>query len=148
MAYAQYLMTQTVQATDEDLKALLNVIQLALFSTDLSQFGHDLRGVYREAWETIAASVEAGGVDPRLFEVIARNTLGILGPAADTRSEWRSNLVELLHQATAHGDYNLMALLEEVIGLLDAGGNPAGLGEGLKGIYAKTWQAIIEGLSM
>ena len=40
-----------------------------------------------------------------------------------------------------------MALLEEVIGLLDAGGNPAELGEGLKGIYAKTWQAIIEGLS-
>ena len=36
MAYAQYLMTQTAQATDEDLKALLNVIQLALFSTDLS----------------------------------------------------------------------------------------------------------------
>ena len=40
----------------------------------------------------------------------------------------------------------MAALLDAVIGLLDASGNPAGLGERLKGIYAKTWQTIMEGL--
>jgi len=39
-----------------------------------------------------------------------------------------------------------MALLDAVIGLLDAGGDPAGLGEGLTGVYAQTWQAIVEQL--
>jgi hypothetical protein len=33
-----------------------------------------------------------------------------------------------------------------VIGLLDAGGNPTGLGYNLKGLYAKTWQEIVEKL--
>ena len=40
----------------------------------------------------------------------------------------------------------MVALLDAVIGLLDAGGNPAGLGEGLQGIYAQTWQGIVQGL--
>ena len=50
---------------------------------------------------------------------------------------------EIRNQATAGGNRNMVALLEAVIGLLDAGGNPAGLGEGLAGVYAKTWQAIV-----
>ncbi len=58
MEHMQYLTGQLAQATDERLKALLQVIQLALFSNDLSQLGRDLQGVYREAWETIAATVE------------------------------------------------------------------------------------------
>ncbi len=37
-------------------------------------------------------------------------------------------------------------LLDAVIGLLDAGGNSAGLGEGLTGIYARIWQNIVEQL--
>ncbi len=37
----------------------------------------------------------------------------------------------------------LVMLLDAVIGLLDADGNPKGLGEGLNGIYKRTWQAII-----
>ncbi len=146
MAQAQSLMTQVAQTSDAELKALLNVIQLALFGNELSQLGRDLLGVYRQAWDTIAVSVEAGGVDPQVFEAIARNTLAVLGPAAKQRGEWRSNLVDLRSQVTARGDRNMAALLEAVFGLLDAGGNPEGLGEGLKGIYAATWQAIVEGL--
>jgi hypothetical protein len=37
-------------------------------------------------------------------------------------------------------------LLDAVIGLLDANGNPDGKGEGLTGIYARTWQAIVHQL--
>ena len=148
MEHMQYLAAQLAQATDEGLKALLQVIQLALFSKDdLSQLGRDLQGVYREAWETIAATVEAGGVDARVFEAISNNTLAVLGPAASRRGEWRNNLVEIRNQATAHGDSNMAAMLDAVIALLDTGGNPSGLGNHLKGIYAKTWQAIVERLS-
>jgi len=146
MAHAQRLLAQVAQTSDEELKTLLHVIQLALFSNDFSQFGRDLRGVYRQAWETIAVSVEAGGVHLEVFEAIARNTLAVLGPAAQQHGEWRSNLVDLRNQVTAHGDRNMATLLEAVIGLLDSGGNPAGLGPGLKGIYAQTWHHILQGL--
>ena len=146
MAHAQYLMAQAGQTEDEELKALLNVIQLALFSKDFSQLGRDLHGVYRQAWERIAATVEAGGVDPRLFEAITGNTLAVLGPATNQRGEWRDDLSKVRNQATAQGDRNMVALLDAVIGLLDADGNPAGLGEGLQGIYAQTWQEIVRRL--
>jgi len=145
MAHAQYLMAQAAQTEDEELKALLNVIQLSLFSKDFSQLGRDLHGVYRQAWEGIAATVEAGGVDPRLFEAIASNTLAVLGPATNQRGKWRDNLVKLRNQTTAQGDRNMVALLDAVIGLLDADGNPAGLGEGLQSIYAQTWQELSRG---
>jgi len=78
-----------------------------------------------------------------VFNAIVNNTLAVLGPAAHQRSELRNNLVELLNQSTTMGDRNMVALLNAVIGLLDAGGNPTGLGENLKGIYAKTWQEIV-----
>jgi pentatricopeptide repeat protein len=146
--HMQYLTAQLAQASDEDLKALLQVIQLALFSkNDLWQLGRNLQGVYREAWEMITAAVEAGGVDVRVFEAIANNTLAVLGPAASRRGEWRNNLVEIRNQVTAHGDSNMAAMLDAVIALLDAGGNPSGLGNRLEGIYAKTWQAIVGRLS-
>ena len=61
MAHGQYLTEQLTQTTDEQLKALLEAIQLALFTPDLSQLGRDLQGVYRQAWETITPHVEAGG---------------------------------------------------------------------------------------
>src|SRR5438874_4815582 len=143
MEHMQYLNVMAGETTDEDLKALINTIQLALFSKDLSQFGRELKGVYRQAWEAIAASVESGGVDPDTFEAIINNTLAVLGPASNWRSEWRTNLVQVRNSATAGGNRNMVALLEAVIGLLDAGGDPAGLGEGLAGVYAKTWQAIV-----
>jgi tetratricopeptide (TPR) repeat protein len=146
MSHMQYLATQANETTDEDLKALLATIQLALFSQDLSQHGRDLKGVYREAWEAIVTSVEAGGVDSRLFETIVSNTLAVLGPAASRRSDWRNNLVEVRNQATVRGNRNLVGLLDAVIGLVDAGGIPTGLGEGLSGVYARTWQEIVRRL--
>jgi len=47
----------------------------------------------------------------------------------------------------AKGTRHLVTLLDAVIGLLDADGNPAGLGQGLEGIYAQIWQAIVQNLS-
>ena len=60
MAHVQYLAAMDSQTTDEELKALLQVIQLGLFGSDLSQLGQNLSGVYREAWEAIVV-VETGG---------------------------------------------------------------------------------------
>ena len=79
-----------------------------------------------------------------MFAAIINNTLAVLGPAAHQRNEWRNNLVELRNQSTTMGDRHMAALLDAVIGLLDAGGNPKGLGDDLKGIYAQTWQEIVK----
>jgi hypothetical protein len=146
MAHAQYLMALANETTDEEVKAFIQVIQLALFSNDLSQLGGDLKGAYRQGWEVIITGVKAGGVDLEMFEIIASNTVAVLGPAAAKRSEWRDNLAALRNQATAKGDRNMLALLNAVIGLLDAGGDASGLGDGLTGVYEKTWLAIVEKL--
>ncbi len=53
MAHAQYLAGMSTSATDAGLKALIQVIQLALFGGDLSQVGENLSGVYKQAWEMI-----------------------------------------------------------------------------------------------
>ncbi len=143
LAHAQYLTAQTTQATDDHLKALINTIQLALFSSDLSQLGRELQGVYRQAWEGIVIGVETGGVDPRLFDMITNNTLAVLGPTSNRRSEWRNDLVEMRNVAIAQGARHLLTLFDAVIGLLDAGGNPTDLGEGLTGVYEKTWQNLL-----
>src|SRR6266699_596587 len=143
LAHAQYLTAQTTQATDDHLKALINTIQLALFSSDLSQLGRELQGVYRQAWEGIVIGVETGGVDPRLFDMITNNTLAVLGPTSNRRSEWRNDLVEMRNVASAQGARHLLTLFDAVIGLLDAGGNPRDLGEGLTGVYYKTWQNLV-----
>ena len=83
MAHVQYLSAMSAQTTDEGLKALLQVIQLGLFGSDLSQLGQNLDGVYRVAWEVIVMGVETRGIYPRLFEMIIQNTLAVLEPAAD-----------------------------------------------------------------
>ena len=145
-AHGQYLTEQLTQTTDEQLKALLETIQLALFTHDLSQLGRDLQGVYRQAWETITVTVEAGGVDPDTFNILVSNTLAVLGPAASQRSEWRSTLTEMRNHTTMKGERNMGALLDNIIGLLDAEGNPAGLGQNLQGIYAQTWHALVQQL--
>jgi hypothetical protein len=59
MAYAQVLTVQAAQTTDEQLKALLTAIQLALFGGDRAQLGQDLEGVYLQAWQAIVAGVES-----------------------------------------------------------------------------------------
>lgn len=90
--------------------------------------------------------VELGGVDPGLFERIVQNTLEVLGSAAEKRSEWREVFTKIRRQGEEGDAQDLVALLDAVIGLLDAGGNPAGLGTNLKGVYARTWQKIVEHL--
>jgi tetratricopeptide (TPR) repeat protein len=61
MAHVQYLAALSTETTDEPLKALINVIQLALFGGDPSQLGQNLEGVYRQAWETILAGLTPSG---------------------------------------------------------------------------------------
>ena len=144
--YAHYLTTQITQTADEGLKALINVIHVGLFSTDIAALGTDLSGVYRQAWETIVDRVEADGQDPSLFARIVQNTLAVLGSAHDRRNEWRSNLVELRNEKMNDNAARLVTLLDAVIGLLDAEGKPDGLGDSLQGIYLRTWQAIVQQL--
>ena len=56
--------------------------------------------------------------------------------------------MQIRSQAMEGDAQELVALLDAVVGLLDAGGNPDGLGTNLKGVYARTWQAIVENLSI
>lgn len=78
-----------------------------------------------------------------VLNAIAHNTLAVLGPVPERRGEWRDALAALRNQATAAGDRPMVAFVDAVLALLDAGGNPAGLGEGLVGVYAIVWQAMI-----
>jgi hypothetical protein len=50
-------------------------------------------------------------------------------------------------QAIENGAEELVALLDLVIELLVAGGNPAGLGTKLTSIYTQVWKAIVERLA-
>lgn len=92
-------------------------------------------------------SVSAEGVDPRLFDMVVHNTVAVLGPTLEQRDQWRENLIQIKGQAAAQGVEQLVALSEAIIGLLDAQGDPAGLGSGLRGIYARTWQTIVARLT-
>jgi hypothetical protein len=62
MEHVQYLTMLAAQTKDEELKALIHTIQLALFGGDRTQLGQQLSGVYRQAWEAIVAGVEQGGM--------------------------------------------------------------------------------------
>ena len=61
MEYVGYLTTLSTSTTDEQLKSLLNALQLALFDGDHAHLGQDLKGVYRQAWETILATIATTG---------------------------------------------------------------------------------------
>ncbi len=61
MQHMQYLSAQAAKASDEGTKALINTIQLALFSSSLAGLGQNLEGMYRQAWDTIVAGVEQAG---------------------------------------------------------------------------------------
>jgi hypothetical protein len=146
LAHVHYLATLDAQASDEHLKALMQTIQMALLGGDLAQLGQALEGVYLQAWRSIVIGVETGGVDPRIFEMIGSNTLAVLGPAPEKLPEWRAMVLRFKDQAIQAKNEQLVALLEAVVGLLDAGGNPGGLGAGLAGYYAQVWQALIGSL--
>jgi Tfp pilus assembly protein PilF len=146
LAHAQRLAALAAGSDDTGFQQLTTTIQTALFGAPLAELGGDLAGPYRQAWDAIAHAVLHDGVDPDLFEAIIANTLATLRPVAGQRSEWRSNLVELHDQAAQGGKQHLARLTTAIIALLDANGDPAGLGVGLAGIYAQTWQAILAGL--
>ncbi len=114
--------------------------------------------MYTQAWQALAVAVSGDEAGAAMLTTIANNTLAVLGPVPERRSEWRSALVGLRNQATATGDrplaafvdavlaLPLAAFVDAVLALLDAGGDATGLGQGLAGIYGVVWQAIVEGL--
>jgi hypothetical protein len=99
------------------------------------------------AFAQLQAAPREGSADPQLLSTLANNTLAVLGPAAGQRDAWREGLLDLHRQATAQDHRPLLALLEAIIALLDANGDPSGLGQNLDGPYAQTWQAITQQLS-
>jgi hypothetical protein len=119
---------------------------------------------YAAALAQIQAGIAAGGVQDdkdseddelspdaeqstrRLFEMIGSNTLAVLGPVPEKLPEWRAALLQLKEQATQPDNAQLIALLDAVVGLLDAGGNAGGLGADLTGDYAQVWQGLIDSL--
>jgi hypothetical protein len=60
MAHAQYLTALATQSGDAQLQALVNTIQTALFGGNLGSLGHDLAGVYAQAWAAIVAGIQQG----------------------------------------------------------------------------------------
>jgi hypothetical protein len=50
------------------------------------------------------------------------------------------------YKTTQANNAQLIALLDAVVGLLDAGGNAGGLGADLAGDYAQVWRELIEAL--
>ena len=80
MEHAHYLSKLGVETTDEDLKALITVIQLALFSKDSSQPEWGLIGVYQQAWETIVLGAESGGVNHVCLMLLSAIPLQCLAP--------------------------------------------------------------------
>ncbi len=63
-----------------------------------------------------------------LFDLLVANTIAVLETRGEKRQEWRAALVQMRGQATEQGMCDLIALFDAVIGLVDARGNPAGLG--------------------
>ncbi|MGD9101144.1 MAG: tetratricopeptide repeat protein, partial [Anaerolineae bacterium] len=94
------------------------------------------------AFAQLQAAPQGGSADPQLLSALANNTLAVLGPAAGQRDAWREGLLDLHRQATAQDAHPLLALLDAIIALLDANGDPSGLGQNLEGPYAQTWRAI------
>ena len=78
--------------------------------------------------------------------MLIANTLAVLGPAAAQRNQWRADLEQLHSQAAAEGVRGLADLVETILALLAANGNPASLGAGLEGPFAAAWQEIVAGL--
>jgi tetratricopeptide (TPR) repeat protein len=120
---------------------------------------------YAAALTQIQAGITAGGIEDDndadseddelhpdaeqstdLFEIVVSNTLAVLGPVPEKLSEWRATLLQVKGQASQANERQMLTLLDAIIGLLDARGNPAGLGAGLVGDYAQVWQALVEAL--
>jgi len=147
-AHAQYLTAMSTQTTDEGLKALIQNILFALFGGDITRLGQNLDGVYRMVWEVIIHGVEIGGREPLLLELLVQDTVAVFRPVLDEgkKNIWQDFLLRAEMKAIDDDNHELAMLLDAVNGLLNANGNPTGLGVGLTGIYAQTWQKIVSAL--
>jgi tetratricopeptide (TPR) repeat protein len=141
----QTVMTQAQQSSDRDLLAFYRALQTALVGGNVAEAGRGLTGLYAQAWAALLAEL-SGGLQGFLAAAI-QNTLTVLGPAAAQRLAWRGNLTTLRQRADGVGDADLTAFAAALIALLDADGNPAGLGAGLVAPYADAWQAILTRLA-
>ena len=97
---------------------------------------------YHALWQAIIDGV-TGNKPQNLLDILVNNTLAVLGPAAAQRAKWQSDLEQLQSQAIAEGERGLADLVETVLALLAASGNPSGLGAGLEGPFAQAWQEIV-----
>ena len=140
------------QGPDWQIEIELYTVLLALLDGQAAVLpaDHAYASVLIEIQEGIAAGglMEEEGEEEEteeedLFALLINNTLAVLGPAQERLHEWREVLVQMRGQASEGGELDLVALYDAIIGLLDAGGNPAGLGGGLTGEYARVWQEIV-----
>jgi hypothetical protein len=128
-----------------DWAAFVAAIETVLFGTDVAAAGGGLDGPYRAAWNQLVALTAKDGPLMKTLGLLANNTRAVLGPAAAQRMAWRDGMVQLRNAATADGDRPMVRLLDALIGLLDAGGDPTGLGEGLGGAFLAAWQVALGG---
>jgi hypothetical protein len=143
MACAQYL--SSLDTSEDGMADFVAAVQRALFGGDLAESGRGLSGVYAAAWAFIVQEVEGGGLVQALNQIVG-NTLAVLGPASDQIDEWRSALEQVRTQASAQGDSEMVALIDAVLALLAAGGNPGGIDLALSGPHAEAWAALLDAL--
>ena len=86
--------------------------------------------------------------DLNLIRTTIGNTIAVFTNSPEHRDVWRSDLVDARNQLRQVSDKNLAAFLDSVIDLLDADGDPEGLGSHLTGPYQEAWQALIATLAM
>ncbi len=143
------------QGVDRQIDVDLYIAVLALLDGQIPSLPDD--HFYTDALTRIQAGIAAAGVQDdelfptaesseRLGETIVSNTLAVLGSRRERLSEWRMALLDLKEQIAQADEQQLVALLDAIVDLLDAGGNPAGLGADLAGDYAQVWQALVEAL--
>ncbi|MBX2998914.1 MAG: CHAT domain-containing protein [Caldilineaceae bacterium] len=146
MALALHLQALKAQVDDAGARSLFAVIEMALFGGDPAQLGRELPGVYAQIWQAIQRQLAAGDVDLQLLQTLANNTLAVLGPAAAQRGDWQAQLVQLRNHLIPRGDSETVALVDALLDLLAADGDPRGLGRDLSGIHAEVWQTIVQNL--
>jgi hypothetical protein len=61
MAHGQYLTGLVAQSNDAQLQALVHTIMRSLFDGNLESLGHDLEGIYAQAWAAIVAGIQSEG---------------------------------------------------------------------------------------
>jgi len=84
---------------------------------------------------------------PNPYIFLIHNTLAVLGPNPEKQHEWQDTLLELKNMAMLDGADKLAALLATLIDLLNAVGNPEGLGTNLEGMQAHVWQELVAHLT-